>query len=157
LKVMRARTLASRAAVERNPSASPATPSAATKGADCTAEKEFEMAIKISEYRSKKFYKLGAKLVDVEVMLDELSRVHGCSDKDNEHLETARRYAMKTSVHVLSEVVWELNMEHLARLSDDPEWQTLQAQGARQIMEEYEKERDAEFHKLSAEEDDAVQ
>jgi hypothetical protein len=115
------------------------------------------MAIKIGEYRSKKFYKLGAKLVDVEVMLDELSRVHGCSDKDNEHLETARRYAMKTSVHVLSEVVWELNMEHLARLSDDPEWQTLQAQGARQIMEEYEKERDAEFHKLSAEEDDAVQ
>jgi hypothetical protein len=112
---------------------------------------------KIGEYRSKKFYKIGAKLVDVKVMLDELSRVHGRSDKDNEHLETARRYAKKTSVHVLSEVIWELNMEHLARLSGDPEWQTLQAQGARQIMEEYEKERDAEFHKLSAEEDDGIQ
>jgi hypothetical protein len=110
----------------------------------------------MGEYRSKKFYNLGAKVVDVKVMLDELSKVRGHNDKDNEHLEMARRYAMKVSAHVLKEVVWELNAEHLGGLQADPEWQKVQAQSARQIMQEYEKEKDAEFHKLSAEED-AVQ
>lgn len=109
------------------------------------------MATKTGEYRSKKFYKLGAKVLDIKVMLDRLSRVHGRSEKDNEHLETARRYAMKVAVYVLDGVVWELNAEHLERLQEDPEWQKVQAESVRQIVEEYEERNDAEFHKLSEE------
>ncbi len=115
---------------------------------------EIEMTIKIGEYRSKKFYKLGAKLVDIRVMLDELSRVHGRNDKDNERLEKACRYAMKVSAGVLSDVIWELNMEHVERLSGDPEWRREQAESARQIVEEYEERKDSEWQRLSEEAED---
>jgi hypothetical protein len=114
------------------------------------------MAIKIGEYRSKKFYKLGAKVVDVKVMLDRLSRVEGRDEKDNEHLETARRYAMKAAVHVLDAVVLELNTEHIERLHEDSEWQKVEAESIRQIMEEYAERKDAEFHKLSEEAEEST-
>lgn len=112
------------------------------------------MTIKIGEYRSKKFYKLGAKLVDIRVMLDELSRVRGRNEKDNEGLENARRYAMKVSAGVLSDVIWELNMEHVERLSEDSEWRREQAESARQIVKEYEEQKDSEWHKRFEEADD---
>jgi hypothetical protein len=115
------------------------------------------MAIKIGEYRSKKFYKLGAKVIDVKVMLDRLSRVHGRNEKDSEHLETARRYAMKAAVHVLDDVVWELNTEHIERLQEDPEWQKVEAESIRQVIREFEERKDAEFHKLSEEAEESAQ
>jgi len=115
---------------------------------------EIGMTIKIGEYRSKKFYKLGAKLVDIRVMLDELSRVHGRNDKDNERLEKACRYAMKVSACVLGDVIWELNMEHVEHLSEDPEWRREQAESARQIVEEYWGQKDSEWHRQSEEAED---
>jgi hypothetical protein len=115
---------------------------------------EIGMTIKIGEYRSKKFYKLGAKLVDIRVMLDELSRVRGRNEKDIERLENARRYAMKVSAGVLSDVIWELNMEHVERLSEDPEWRREQAESAHQIVKEYEEQKDSEWHKRFEEADD---
>jgi hypothetical protein len=82
------------------------------------------------------FDNLVAKLVEVRGMLDEVCEVHGRSDKDNEHLEIARRYAMKASALVLSDVIWELNMEHLERLHADPEWRRAEAKSIREAMRE---------------------
>ncbi len=114
------------------------------------------MAIRIGEYRSKKFYRLGAKVFNVKVVLDELSRVEGRDEKDSEHLETARRYAMKAAVHVLDDVVWELNTERIERLQEDPEWQKAEAESIREVIQEFEEKKDAEFHKLSEEAEEST-
>ncbi len=89
-------------------------------------------------------------------MLDEVCEVHGRSDKDNEHLEIARRYAMKASALVLSDVIWELNMEHLERLHADPEWRRAEAKSIREAMHELAEIEDAEWHKMSEEADETV-
>lgn len=101
---------------------------------------------------SANFDSLVTKIVEIRGMLDELGRVHGQNEKDTEHLRIALRYAMKSSAVVLNDVVWQLNMEHRARLSDDTEWQTVEAESIRQIMEEYAERKDTEFHRLSEEE-----
>jgi hypothetical protein len=110
-----------------------------------------EVTIKVGEYRSRKFYKLGAKVVDAEILLDQLSRVKGSNDKDRERLEIARGNAMKVCAHVLNEVVVELNGEHLERLHADPEWRKAQAQSIREAIHESVRTRDAEWHKMSEE------
>jgi hypothetical protein len=118
------------------------------------AEPEWQRAR--SEQDWKNFDHLVAKLANVRVMLDELSRVRGRNDKDNEHLLTATRYAMKAAVHVLDEVVWELNAEHIERLREDPEWQKVEAESIRQVIEEYNERKDAEFHRLSEEAEEST-
>jgi hypothetical protein len=102
------------------------------------------------------FDSLVAKLVEVRVVLDELGRVHGRNEKDTEHLRIALRYAMKSSAVVLNDVVWQLNMEHIERLQEDPEWRKVEAESIRQIMEEYAERKDAEFHKLSDEAEEST-
>jgi hypothetical protein len=111
---------------------------------------------KIGEYRSKKFYNLGAKVVDVEILLDKLSRVKGRNENHAKNLEIARRYAMKVSAHALSEVVSELNSEHLERLHADPEWRRAEANSIREAMHELAEVEDAEWHKMSEEADETV-
>jgi hypothetical protein len=109
-----------------------------------------------SERDWKNFDNLVAELANVRVMLDELSRVRGCNEKDNEHLATATRYVMKAAVHVLDDVVWKLNTVHIERLQEDQEWQKVQAESARQVIEEYNERKDAEFHRLSEEAEESA-
>lgn len=119
---------------------------------------QLEMSHADSEWQSAqqesygaKFDSLVARLVEVRVMLDELGRVDAANEKDSEHLRTATRYAMKAAVHVLEDVVWELNTEHIERLQVDSEWQKVEAENVHQIMQEYAGQKDAEFHRLSEE------
>jgi hypothetical protein len=102
------------------------------------------------------FDDLAAKIANVRVMLDEVSTVRGFDEKDKEHLATANRYVMKVAAHVLDDVVWELNGERLARLHADPEWQKVEAESIRQIMEEYAERKDTEFHRLSEEAEESI-
>src|SRR5579862_8563350 len=86
------------------------------------------MATRIGEYRSKRIYKIGAKIVEVKVMFDRLSRVHGRNEKDNVHLEVACRYAMKVGIHVLDEVILELKSEQMKHRHAEPEWRRVKPQ-----------------------------
>jgi hypothetical protein len=64
---------------------------------------------------------------------------------------------MKVSAHALSDVVSELNSEHLEQLRLDPEWQKAEAESIRKVMDEFEERKDAEWQKASDEADETVQ
>lgn len=124
---------------------------AGKKEAAMSRKRQTEVKTRVGEYQSKRFYNLTARVVDVRILLDQLSRVSGRNDSDMKHLEMAYRYAMKLCADVLGEVVTELNFVHLEQLELDPEWQKAQADSIREIMDEQAKQQDTEWQRRSDE------